>query len=122
MSKLRPDSVRDRLTAGKRNRLVTVRRATTKTDAGSGEELETWADYASVWASWRRASAREQLAASEISATVTDVFDLLWDDQIATVTPKDRIVYDGVTYNIEEATELGYREGLRIRGHARADQ
>lgn len=60
--------------AGALDRRILIRRATVTQDPGSGEEIETWSTLAEVSASWRRASAREQLAAAEIQAMVTDVF------------------------------------------------
>ena len=119
--KLRPDNVRARVTAGKLDRRITIRRATTAQDSGSGEMIETWADLTTVSASWRRASARETLAAAEISAEVTDIFECRWSPVTATITPQDRIVYGGKTYNIAEATEIGRREGMMLRGNARAE-
>lgn len=72
-------------------------------------------------ASWRRASAREVLAAAEIQATVRDVFVVRWSTATATITPEDRLVYEGREYNLAEATEIGRREGMMLRGSARAE-
>lgn len=107
--------------AGELDRGVTIRRATAIIDPGSGQQIETWVDLATVWASWRRASAREQLAAAEIQAAVTDVFIVRWSATTATITPEDRLVYQGREYNLAEATEIGRREGMLLRGSARAE-
>lgn len=107
--------------SGDLDRRITILRATTVTDPGSGQQIETWGPLATVWASWRRASAREQLAASEISAEVTDVFTVRWTETTATITPLDRVEYQGRKYNLAEATELGRREGMVLRGTARAE-
>ncbi len=107
--------------AGDLDRRLTIRRATTIIDPGSGQQIETWADLATVRASWRRASAREQLAAAEIQATVTDVFIMRWSATTATITPVDRAFYQGREYNLAEATEIGRREGMMLRGSARAE-
>lgn len=109
------------LAAGDLDRRITILRAAKAQDPGSGEEIETWAPLATVWASWRRASAREQLAAAEISAEVTDVFTVRFSSVTRTITPKDRVRYDGREYNLAECTEHGYREGMVLRGSARAD-
>jgi SPP1 family predicted phage head-tail adaptor len=119
--KLRPDNVRERVTAGKLDRRVTIRRASYSQDSGSGEMLETWSNLAEAWASWRRASARETLAAAEVSAEVTDVFTMRWSPVLASVTPKDRVLYQGREYNVSEVAEVGRREGIMIRGAARAE-
>jgi SPP1 family predicted phage head-tail adaptor len=107
--------------AGKRNRRVTVERFTPTQDPGSGQNVETWATLATLWASWRRASARETLAASEISAQVTDIFELPWTTTTDTITPLDRLTFKGRTYNIAEATEINLREGVLIKASARAE-
>jgi SPP1 family predicted phage head-tail adaptor len=103
------------------DRRVTIRRASYSQDSGSGEMLETWSDLAEVWASWRRASSRETLASAEVSAEVTDVFTMRWSPVLASVTPKDRVLYQGREYNVSEVTEVGRREGMMIRGAARAE-
>ncbi len=125
VDKLRPDNVRDRVTAGKLDRKIVILRATVTQDPGSGEEIENWnlpgSHFATVWASWRRASARETLAASEVSAEVTDVFHCAWSPKMADVNAKDRISYAGRVYNISEAAEIGRREGIMLRGAARAE-
>lgn len=107
--------------AGKRDRRIRIERATTIQDAGSGQEVPSWGLLAERWASWRRASARETLASAEMSAAVSDVFEILWSQQVADLSPKDRVIYDGRTYEIVEATEIGRREGIRIAAIARAD-
>lgn len=107
--------------AGDLDRRITIRRATTSVDPGSGQQIETWADLVTVWASWRRASARETLAAAELSAQVTDIFEVRWSAVTATVTPLDRVLYNGRTYDIAEATEIPRRKGMMLRGSARAE-
>ncbi len=105
--------------AGKLDQRVTLQRATTSTN-GLGEEVPDWADLAEVWASWRRASARETLAAAELSAVVSDVFEVRRSSVISDVGPLDRIVWSGRTYDIVDVTPLG-RFGLRIAAVARGE-
>lgn len=108
--------------AGDLDRRVTLQRAAITQDT-TGQEIETWSTLgpSKIWASWRRASARETLAAAEKSAIVTDVFEVRYDSAWSDLNPKDRLVYSGRTYDIAEVTEIGRREGLRIGGAARAD-
>lgn len=106
--------------AGKLDRRISIERASTYQDE-TGQEVARWAPVATVWASWRRASARETLAAAEVSAEVTDVFEIRWSNLVAELDPKDRVIYDGRTYDIAAVTEIGRREGLRIAAAARAD-
>lgn len=86
-----------------------------------GEEIETWLPMATVWAAWRRASARETQAAAEVSASVTDVFEVRWSSQVSDLTPKDRVIFDERIYDIAAVQEIGRREGLRIGASARAE-
>ncbi|MFA5897937.1 MAG: phage head closure protein [Hyphomicrobium sp.] len=106
--------------AGKLDRRISIERASTAQD-DTGQEIETWLPVATVWASWRRASARETLAAAEIAAEVTDVFDIRWSYLVAEINPKDQIIFDGRTYDISAVAEIGRREGMQIAAVARAD-
>ena len=105
----------------KLDRKITLQRATITQNRDSGENIETWATLATVWASRRRASARETLAAAELSAVVTDVFECRWDSSWSDLDPMDRLVYDGRTYMIESVDEIGRREGLSIAARARSE-
>lgn len=107
------------LAAGKLDQRVTLRRATTARN-GLGEMIPTWADLDTVWASQRRASARETLAAAELSASVSDVFEIRRSTSVADLGPLDRLVWDGRTYDIADVTPLG-RFGLRITAAARSE-
>lgn len=117
---LRPDSGRERVTAGKRNRKVLVERGTSTQDE-YGSPVTTWATLWGGWASWRRAGARETLAAAEVGATVTDVFDLPYTPTSKDITPEDRLIYDGKTYDIAEAAEIGFHEGVTVKASARVE-
>lgn len=102
------------------DRRITLRRATMTQDA-LGQDIETWADLATVWASRRRASARETLAAAEVSAAITDVFEIRWDSAWGDLSPTDRLISDGRDYDIVSVDEIGRREGLRIAAVTRAE-
>lgn len=106
--------------AGKLDRRISIERASTYQD-DTGQEVPRWLPAASVYASWRRASARETLAAAEVSAAVTDVFEIRWSNLVAEVNPKDRIIFEERTYDVIEVTQIGRRIGLRISASARSD-
>lgn len=107
--------------AGKLDRRITIRRRAVSADPVTGLPVEAWSDLATVWASWRRASARETLAAAEIGAQVTDVFEVRWSPMSSAITPLDRLIYQGREYNISDAREIGRRVGIRITGMARGE-
>lgn len=106
--------------AGKLDRRITLRRAT-KVQDSLGQEGQTWSDLATVWASRRRASSRETLAAAEISAAITDVFEIRYDSLWSDLSPLDQVVFDDRSYDIASVEEIGRREGLRIAAVARAE-
>jgi SPP1 family predicted phage head-tail adaptor len=83
--------------------------------------IEGYTALATVWASWRRASARETLAAAEVNAAATDVFEIRYSSTVSELNPKDRLRYQGNDYDIQAVAEIGRREGLRIDASKRAD-
>lgn len=109
------------LAAGKLDRRITLQRFTYTTDAGSGEQVKTWADLATRWASKRDASDSERIASAEISAEIGTRFTVHWDSTVADLNPKDRLVFDGRTYEIIAVKEIDRRVGIEISAIARSD-
>lgn len=103
------------------DRTITIERFTATQDEGSGEEVQTWSTLATVQASKKDVSDRERIAAAEVAADITTRFQIRWDSSVADVNPKDRLVYEGKTYDIVGVKELGRREGIEISANARAD-
>ena len=108
------------LAAGRLDRRIRLERFTATKDPASNEQIRTWSPLATVWALHRRASARETLAASELSAATSDVFEIRWDSAWADLSPLDRVIYGGRVHEIVGVSEKGRREGLRIDTVARA--
>jgi SPP1 family predicted phage head-tail adaptor len=106
--------------AGPLDRRITLQRATRAQDA-TGQEVETWATLAEVWGSKRDVSDSERVAAAEVSAEITTRFQIRWDSSWSDLNPKDRVVYNGRTYDISSVKEIGRREGLEITAAARSD-
>lgn len=68
---------------------------------------ETWADHgAPVWASKTDVSDGERWRASQVAAGLTTRFLVRWSAFSADITPADRLVCEGRTYNI-----IGRKEG-----------
>jgi SPP1 family predicted phage head-tail adaptor len=109
------------LKIGKMDRRITLERFTEIGRDGFNEPIMDWAPLATVWASWRPASARERLASAEVGAETTDVFEGHWSDVMETVNPKDRVIYRGRVYDITRAHEIGRRDGFHIEATTRAD-
>lgn len=106
--------------AGDLDRRIVIERGTAVRD-DFNNEVTTWAPLMEVWASFRAASAREQLASQEEGAEVDGVFVIRWSTMAATIDPKDRLIFDGRTYDIVEATQLGRRNRILIKATTRSD-
>lgn len=120
--KLRPAPTREQVTAGKRDRVLTIQRSTRVQDVGSGEWIDTWGTLATVWTSKKDTSDGERMRAAELSAEISTRFVIEWSAALAGVTVEDRVECEGRVYNIYSVKEIGTREGIEITGTARADQ
>ena len=105
--------------AGTLDRRITIRRVSTADD-DYGEPIKTWSDFIVVPAAWRNATTSEKLAALQIGDEVTDIFRIRFSADAATITPMDRLIFDGKDYNITGAVQIGRREGIKITATARA--
>lgn len=103
------------------DRLITLQRASVTQDPGTGENVETWATLATVCAGKRDVSDAERVASAEVQATITTRFVIRWDSAWSDLNPKDRVVYDGRTYDIAAVKEIGRCEGLELSAAARSD-
>lgn len=106
--------------AGDFDRSITILVASAARD-GFNNEVVSWNPLAKRRASWRRATAREQLASQETGAAVEDVFEIRWSTMASSINPKDRLRFKERDYNIIEATEIGRRKRIRIAATARSD-
>lgn len=108
--------------AGELDSRVQFRRATLHDD-GFGM-VEIWSDHgAPVWAKKTDISDGERWRADEVQAQITTRFKVRWSTFSAALTPKDRLVCEGVEYDITGIKEVGARrEGLEITASARADK
>jgi SPP1 family predicted phage head-tail adaptor len=107
--------------AGKLDRRLQFRRFTLSDDGFA--QVEAWADYGpQVWAERRLVSDREQIAAAQVAARITARFVVRWSPLTGKITPKDRLICEGVEYDITGIKEIGRRVGVEISASARADQ
>lgn len=86
--------------AGDRDRLVSIERAAVAQD-GYGEEIETWAEAFKEWARvfYSRGNERREAAAERSEMPIT--FSVLANGNSRTITARDRILYDGLIWNIQ---------------------
>jgi SPP1 family predicted phage head-tail adaptor len=105
---------------GNLDRRITIQRATGAVDAFN-EPVASWSSMMTVWAQKKDVSDRERFAAAETGAVITTRFTVRWSQQTADVSPKDRIVSDGRSYDIHGIKEIGRRRFLEITAAARAE-
>ena len=108
------------MNAGPRNRRITLQRAITTKDAFNAD-IETWGALATVWASADPLSDAERVRAQEVGAVMSMRFGILWSSVVDDLSPTDRLIYGGRTFNIVGVKELGLRDGLEITAAARAE-
>lgn len=87
--------------AGKLRHQVTIEAPTTTPNA-FGERVETWAPFATVWASREDLAGREAFVAAQWRADVTTRFTLRFLDG---VTAKMRVNDGGTLYNIASVSD-----------------
>lgn len=108
------------LAAGKLDRRITLQRFTSAPDAFN-EPVLTWATLATRWASYEPLSDGEKFRAGETAAEASARFVIRRSSAVAGLNPKDRLVFEGDTYEIVRVKEIGRREGIEITAGARAD-
>lgn len=107
--------------AGKRDRRIIIQ-VRGETRAPSGEVIEGWTDFATVWARKFDKSAGERFAAAQKIAEVDTVFELLHRPGLLVVAPDThRIVFAGRVYEILGRTEVARNKSIDIMTAARAE-
>lgn len=106
--------------AGALDRRIVIERATTTPDEFNASG-ETWAALATVWASKSDVKDGERMRAGAVSSEITTRFQVRYSTTLADVGPKDRVRFDGRTYDIVAVKEIGRNEGLEITAAARND-
>lgn len=100
--------------AGQRDRYCVLERCT-YTQNGFGEKVETWEQFAEVWASREIKKGDEEHNARQTHATRQIVYiidDYPGIDQVGDT--KMRLIEGGVTYGVRSIAELGRGEGYEI--------
>lgn len=108
------------------DRVIRLERATVTQDEGSGENVETWSTLGpdKIWANYTPVSDAEKVQAGEIASTLMARFLIRYDSATAGVNAKDRLIYEGRTFDVagaKEATKEGRRRCIEITASARSD-
>lgn len=106
--------------SGYMNRRGTFQRATTAPN-GFNEPVQTWATLATVWLRKADVSAGEAFKAQEIGAELTTRFTVRHSTTLAGLTPKDRLVYGGDTYEITGVREKQMNRWIEVDCVRRAE-
>lgn len=93
--------------AGRRDRQIQFRVATTATEAGSGVEVETFADGPRAWAQVFYGSGSERREAAAAGGVQTATFRCLSSASLRAVNRRDRILFDGVEWGISAISSTG---------------
>lgn len=101
--------------AGKLDRRITLE-TSTATRGKSGQQKSEWGTLAIVWANVRYQTPKEVFQADQLSALQTAIFTIRYRTGITAA--KNRVVYEGLAYNITGVSEIGRREGLQLIGQA----
>jgi len=108
------------MTAGKLDRRISFERFTV-TDDGY-QSVETWAAHGgAVYASKTDVSDGERMRAGEVSASLTSRFVVRSSEFTRGLTPKNRIKYNGETFEIFGIKEMGRNDYLELTAGARVD-
>ena len=86
-------------------------------------QTEVWADHGPVhMATKRDLSDGERWRAGEVQAHVTTRFTVRWSPFVEDITPRDRLVCEGVTYEIVGKKDgAGRRQWIELTCAARND-
>lgn len=107
--------------AGELDRRIDIQQAVISKNA-LNESISQWISLGTVWAKKTDVSDGERMRAAETSAQITTRFLIRWSIAMSAVNPKDRVVFDGRTYDIFFVKEIGRHEGIEISAAARADK
>ena len=105
--------------AGRLDRIVRVERIVDGTDAVGGPTA-AWSLFCERWGSRRDVSDGERHAAGETGGHVLTRFVLRDDPDTRLITAKDRLIVDGLTFDIVGIKEAGTGRGRYIEFTAAA--
>lgn len=106
--------------AGKLDRKIVIQRFTSTLDSYN-EPVLSWSTLATRSASYEPISDGERFRAGETAATASARFVIRYSSAVSTLNPKDRLTFDGDTWQILHVKEIGRREGIEITVSGRAD-
>jgi SPP1 family predicted phage head-tail adaptor len=104
--------------AGKLDRRITIQRLTDTGRDAVNAPIVTWEPIATVWGQKRPMRGDERFSAHQVAGSAVTTFVIRYRPD---VTVNDRIMCEGLTYDIRDIRELGRREALEIDAVARTE-
>lgn len=106
---------------GDNNRQIVLQTLTQSQNPDTGEPIIDWESGAlTLWAEWMPGNSREAyFAQNRLGAHVDGVFRVAFISRPNPTT--QRILWDGLIYDVHPAVEYGYRQGWEIPVTAKAD-
>lgn len=104
--------------AGRLDTVIVIQRYTVVGDDGYGNQIEEWADLATLRAQLIKASTEEFVRNYGITSDILIVFRTRF---MAGIDPVDRVVHGGLLHDIKEVKEIGRGKGLEIRTVSRGE-
>lgn len=108
------------IAAGRLDRKITLERFTETRDSYN-EVVKTWATLSTVRASFEPLSDSERFRADAVAANVSARFVIRYSTTVSGLTAKDRLTFEGATYEIVHVKTLGRLDGIEVTAAARAD-
>jgi SPP1 family predicted phage head-tail adaptor len=99
--------------AGRLDRRVTLKRRKSGVN-DFGEPVDEWTTLVTVWANVAPVSDGERWRAGEVQAHITTRFQVRSSAFTRGITPKDRLICGGLTYDISGIKEVGRLDLLEI--------
>lgn len=104
--------------AGKLDRRLTILRFGEIGRDALNQPIEGYAAVATVWAQQRPVRGEERFEAQQVAASQVMTFHIRYRRDL---TVKDRVLYDGRTFDITDIREIGRREVSEFDCVARVD-
>lgn len=97
--------------AGERDELVIIQRATSISDA-YGEPIQTWAEFVKTWAAILHGRGEERRQAGMEEGVQPATFQMLSTPSTRAITLRDRIIAQGVIWDIRGIVMGGPNRGM----------
>lgn len=103
---------------GKADRQATIQSLSVALDA-AGQPIETWSNTVTVWARLINQAGSERFTAQQVVGRNVTTFRIRFREGLD--VKRNRLLYDGLQYDIHAIRELGRREAIELDCSARSE-